>query len=141
MTNADTPLQVISAIICDDVRREINGKDILIGVFGSGMKIGAIPSLVSLSFWLELYATAGSHELTLRMIDPNGATVFQTPTNKVETKIDGFNHSAIVGAPIQISLTGDFKLQINTQSGEWQTIRTLNIISDPSAFPIVAQPI
>jgi hypothetical protein len=39
------------AIFCDDIRREFNGKDILIGVYSGGMILKQLPAPVAMAIW------------------------------------------------------------------------------------------
>lgn len=41
-----------TCLICDDVRREITNKDILIGVYAAEINTPALPAQINLSFWL-----------------------------------------------------------------------------------------
>ena len=46
--------QINSVIFCEDIRREITQKDILIGVFSSDIIVHALPARISLAFWIEI---------------------------------------------------------------------------------------
>jgi hypothetical protein len=47
---------VSSVVICDDIRQEVNGKQILIGVYGSTILVPSMPFSVGLSIWIEYLA-------------------------------------------------------------------------------------
>ncbi len=136
MTDKEGPLQVITAIICDDVRREANGKDILIGVYGSGMRVEAIPHLIMLAFWLELKTfEIGSHEFSMRIMAPNEAIIFQSPPTRINVENIGYSHMALGGVPVQISTTGKMEFQVSISGGEWKTVREIGV----EVGPIVGQ--
>jgi len=61
-------IDVIAAIVCDDVRKEINGKDILVGVYSGGILLNRTPAELGLSFWF-LYRprNTGSAKVELRV--------------------------------------------------------------------------
>ena len=42
-----------SVVLCDDVRREITNKDILIGVYGGGIMAPSLPAAIPLALWIE----------------------------------------------------------------------------------------
>lgn len=44
----------IQAIFCDDVRREVSGKDIIIGVYGVDLIPVTLPIDLSISLWLRV---------------------------------------------------------------------------------------
>ena len=41
-------------VVCDDARKEVTGKDILVGVYGGGIHTPQLPVSINLSFWLEI---------------------------------------------------------------------------------------
>ena len=42
----------LSAIFCDDIRREDNGKELLIGVYSGSLQVPILPAPVMLSVWV-----------------------------------------------------------------------------------------
>ena len=46
--------RLIQAVICDDVRREITGKSILIGVYSEDITVPALPSTLALHLWTQI---------------------------------------------------------------------------------------
>ena len=47
-------LSVVSFVVCDDVRREVTGKETLVGAYGSEISISHAPARISLAFWCEI---------------------------------------------------------------------------------------
>jgi hypothetical protein len=43
-----------AVVVCDDARRELAGKDILIGVYGGGILVPSFPVSITLCVWMEL---------------------------------------------------------------------------------------
>ncbi len=74
-----------NCLVCDDVRREISSKDILIGVYSSTINIPSLPANVNLCFWmLVLPKKLGNLVIDLKIEipgNPNPALV------KVETEV------------------------------------------------------
>lgn len=61
--------EIETVLVCDDVRREQNGKDILIGVYGGDIAIPTLPSPQNFVFWLLLKAQEpGAFLLTLQAL-------------------------------------------------------------------------
>lgn len=59
----------ITAIFCDDIRREDNGKLLLIGVYPEGITIAGFPASFPMSFWLRLTGLPlGDGVLRFRML-------------------------------------------------------------------------
>src|SRR3954452_21717641 len=56
-------LRVNTAVVAEDVRREISGKDILIGVYGGDIMVPGYPATMTLALWFEMEIdTAGAFE-------------------------------------------------------------------------------
>lgn len=67
-------LTVKSVVVAEDVRKEISGKDIIIGAFGGDIIVSAIPSPIEIALWIELQSDGGSpNKGELVMHIPNGA--------------------------------------------------------------------
>ncbi|WP_059023132.1 hypothetical protein [Acetobacter ghanensis] len=52
-----TKIEIISAIFCDEVRKEASGKDIIIGATPNGVSVLKFPAKIRGSFWLHAKAT------------------------------------------------------------------------------------
>jgi len=52
----------IYTIFCDDVRQEISGKFILIGVYSGDMNVNNGPATVPLSIWIEMTGLSAGHQ-------------------------------------------------------------------------------
>lgn len=75
--------QCLSVLVCDDVRKEITNKEILVGVYSGNIQVPAMPASILLSFWFEMVSKkTGPYELTLRIQFPN-------PNSKFEFRISG----------------------------------------------------
>lgn len=126
-------LDVVTAIVCDDSRREWNGKDILIGVYGSAIKFESIPSFLVCHLWLEIEVTkVNKYEMYLRVIDNSGQTVFQPPSPaQLNVPEVGFSNISVPGIALQVNSTGKLQFQLSSNAENWITVRTLNVISGP----------
>ena len=75
--------QCLAVLVCDDVRKEISNKEILIGVYSGNIQLPAMPTQILLSFWMEMISKKkGPYELTLRIQFPN-------PDHKFEVRVAG----------------------------------------------------
>jgi len=103
--------QFNAVLVCEDVRKEQNNKEILIGVYGSDIHVSALPSNIFLSFWMEVTSTVkGPFQLVLRVQAPN-------PDEKFEIRMDGDAYEArsqftfhTPPVPYPIDREGDLKL-------------------------------
>lgn len=69
----------LNVIFCDDVRREVTGKDILIGVYSADIVLPTVPVLFGVSLWIQ-FLTGGDGVVSakLRITDPAGNTAGET---------------------------------------------------------------
>jgi hypothetical protein len=49
-------LKLVCGIVCDDIRREDNGKEIIIGVYSGSIVVPQFPATLLLSLWVGLEA-------------------------------------------------------------------------------------
>lgn len=140
------PISIIAqnVVFCDDIRREINGKDILIGVYGSDMVIPSFPSFVGLALFIQI-RISGS-EITRRMI-----RVLDTSGNKAgETSLDiaallsedmrpeqWDTHIALPALMVTISQPGSIKVLLEQDDGQVTQIGEKRVISGPVANAFV----
>jgi hypothetical protein len=70
--------KIRSVIICDDIRREDNGKEICIGVYAGIIITSRFPAvLAKLSVRMEFEdLPAGVHSVDIEVVDPRGNKVF-----------------------------------------------------------------
>ena len=48
-------MKIYNAIVCDEVRKEDNGKHIILGVYPIDVLVTDIPTIISLVLWMQLY--------------------------------------------------------------------------------------
>lgn len=120
-------LRILSAVICDDVRAEDNGKELLIGVYSGTITVHAIPSLpLPLRCWINMkiegpYAT----RLQFRAIDHNNEEMYRSET---DTKTDDeVGEGSIILGPILFSLKdpkGYLKIDYKEGERDWLNVIT-----------------
>jgi hypothetical protein len=72
-------IEPFNVIFCDDIRREISGKEILIGVYSSDILIPSVPTVLGISLWIQIRARGkGAARSRLRVTDPSGNTAGET---------------------------------------------------------------
>jgi|SRR5208282_3942853 len=81
-------VRVSSFIVCDDVRREYNGKEILIGVYNNVIIFPALPSVMpNLVFRVALYANQmGVKDVKLTVVDETTKKVVMNSETQFEFK-------------------------------------------------------
>lgn len=128
MTSGEpTKVSILSAIVCDDVRTEGNGKEILIGVYSGTINVHIIPSpLIPLRCWVNL-KTEGSGNISLefRATDHRENEIFQS---KVDIGTDNkVGLGSVSLGPILFALKdpeGQLKIEYREVGGDWVNVIT-----------------
>lgn len=112
-----------TAILCDQVRREDNGKLILIGVYGGGVLLDSYPATLPLSAYVEgQVLEPGIFEAEFQFVDGKGAAM--SPVIKVTSGERQFV-SGPFGNPVVALLTfqksGDCILRVK-EDGAWRNL-------------------
>jgi hypothetical protein len=82
-------------IVCDDIRKEINGKDILIGVYGGDILVSGTPFVLVLGIWFEYFSSKPGKQSIIATASFSGRTI-----SKVKAEIDTSGEPATgIGMP------------------------------------------
>lgn len=129
MTKKPKTFQVLAALICDDARREANGKEILIGVYSGNVSVKQLPANITLSAWINLQVKGpADYDFEVRVIDPSGRTAVD---GKFGLKaINEYDHTgtSLPKFPIYAEKEGTLKVQIRQSGGRWQTVIEKDVV-------------
>lgn len=133
MTDKEPKLTLSSVILCDDVRREDNGKDILIGVYTGDVLVPKFPISMSICLWLLMKTKGmGDFERSVRVLDPAGKIIAAGQFRAtIGEKEEGFASFALTKMPLNIQSTGEIKFQWKSPGGRWKTLLTKNVQINP----------
>jgi hypothetical protein len=122
--------EVVNALVCEDVRREVNGKEILIGVYGNSILVPSFPIDLNLMFWFQTKAPEGDHELKLRISNASDAVFLEASVN---AHVSAANElaSLAVGTMIQAQNETTLKFQGRNADSDWSTIVEIPIRRGP----------
>ena len=118
-----------SVIICDDVRQEVSGKEILIGVYSYSMLFPSFPSIVPklvIRIFMDLLdRTAKNFELNWK--DPNG-----TPIANFKTQLPQAipNEPLLLGfliGPLTFNIEGVYPVELSLENEPAETIYDMEI--------------
>lgn len=127
-------MKVMNVIICDEVRRESNGKHIIIGVYPNDILVAEsdFPSVIPLTIWAQLDLDDPKHKLEYE---------FRTTLNDTElfranasAGVDGPNMLAtivLMKLPIPLSGAGILKFQIREIGKRWKLLKPLGVRLKP----------
>ena len=131
--------KISAAIVCDDVRLEVNGKQIIIGVYNSDIRLDSYPSTIMLTLWLQV---ENFHEEDATIKFRCRLDTEQLVGGQIEITLrSGAGRGSIPIGPFPVGLTrnGLLKFEVNfSRQGKWQLAVQLPVIAinpSPTASP------
>lgn len=128
-------ISLVHAIICDDIRREDNGKFILIGVYPELIILNTIPAQITLSMWLQFKMQIFAKitlEFEVRGNALNETTPFSLDIG--DEKMYGKTEAVplIVKLPFAIKGEGGFSIYYRKKGDtQWQIAQSVQIVRNP----------
>jgi hypothetical protein len=123
------------ALLCDDVRREITGKEIIIGVFSDQINVVSFPITIILTLYMRVIFSNSNtkYPIEFRAINASGNQL--VPVAK--TVLDSLNatqtSTAVLGpVPLHIQAPGAISFQWRLENREWTTITILDVAPVPT---------
>jgi hypothetical protein len=110
-------------VLCDDVRSETTGKEILIGVYPVGITIPSMPWFVIISVWLRgAWSGEGEAQILVRIKNPKGIEVGRV-SGLGKSVWRGFISSiTLPGLAFQADMDGNYEVEVQIDGGEWKHI-------------------
>ena len=127
MNSAPPRSRIEYAIICDDLRREDNGKLLIIGAYGGEILVSDLPAVLSLRILLGVYSsTTGSVPVSLK-IKQDGKTILDGTRSLNFTIADTIG--LLGGARILLEIESETWLEIKgrTESSRFRRISRVHI--------------
>src|SRR5687768_8551281 len=108
----DIDVKATSVVICDDIRREENGKEILIGVYANLMVFPTLPIIMGsfatrIEFKSELRV---AEDLTVELRDPDANTVFSMSGYMELTGRHGVHVLSVISQDVQFPKEGTYTI-------------------------------
>lgn len=132
-------VKIKNAILCEDIRKEVSNKLILIGVYSGNILVTKLPTNISLNYYFDtIVKTSGIHQIYIRLSGPGkdslvlGAGIDASEDNA---------HGAVTGPKMEVLLEreGTIKIAVSADKKSWKTVisKAVNIVD---VLPI-AQPL
>jgi hypothetical protein len=139
---ADVPhIAVKTVVVCDEVRREDNGKDILIGVYSAGALVAQFPAPLQFTFWIQFKGT-GMGEVTIQFRLMGGEDV-KFAEGKVQMTLlrEGLGAIAIGPLPLILQVPTPLALQMKQATDvDWHTIEEIPVSKGAAVNPLTGVP-
>lgn len=128
-------LDLKQVVVCDDIRREDNGKEILIGVYGSSIIVSKFPASLALSFWLQFEPNeTGSTSLEFRLVGPEDLEFAQAET-KIEVMQKETVSLGLKGIPVNLQIPVELALELKHPGGHWETAKRIKVVRGAVPVP------
>jgi hypothetical protein len=129
-------INTLCVAFCDDIRREDNGKELLIGVYGGGLSLRQMPAPIVISEWIRFERTdeeEATIPLEFRVIDLTenktlGYTTVQITLHKSGPGISRFGSIVLPGLTMIITNPMIITLQMKQYDEPWKKIGELEIM-------------
>lgn len=127
-----------AVIVCDDVRKEVTNKDILIGVYAGDIVVPAFPAVLTVAFWIELRRPVGHYDDEFRV------TIGDKPVTRLGMALDitGPGAIGITIPPMLIKLDKEDEIGLEILEGDsWVEIKRKKVTAGDVARPSGVAPL
>lgn len=120
--------EISSVIICDDVRKEVSGKDILIGVFSGGISVPAYPAVLRTALWIEIEPQhVGVINCELKIETPSGNPPFEMGFDLEVIEV-GTAVFVMNGIPLALEKDGHVVVTAKLGDGDWREVKRKPVV-------------
>lgn len=122
-------LSLITAVVCDEIRREDSGKELLIGVYSSEIIIPTVPIILVLSFWIPIEVIRpGKSQGHFRIVGTDGNVVHDLPPLDLEFNAAGTRAAlSISGIGVPMLQRGVFRLDARLDDMDWKELKLTTV--------------
>lgn len=132
------PARISAVIVCDDVRKEVSGKDMLIGVYGGSINVPAYPANFPSAFWFEIEPSQlGSIPFEVKIDMPSGNPPVQIGFTMEIREIDT-SVFVMAGVPLSVERDGEIIISAKIGSEPWSVVKRKKVCRQP--FPGQVKP-
>jgi len=134
------PFKVEYSIVCDHIRREDNGKLILIGVYGGSILVPSLPAAFGLSQFVRVTPTGpGAADVEFRVLF-EGTEIAKA---EAHLAIGPTQDQALISLgpfPIAVDRAGMLRFEIREKGKRWTRLDEARVGVNPAASSSVTSP-
>src|SRR4051812_47095352 len=129
-----------AALICDDIRTENTGKQILIGVYGDDIIVGMFPSVVVVALWMRFrFDEVGMHPLELMGDGPDGSVLAASRVEAYTANKSANVDLGLGGIVLQLNRPGRITFRWrDVGQDEWKDVIDLSVAQGNVAISRIA---
>ena len=122
-----SPFDISAAVLCDDVRRENNGKHILIGVYLHSVLVEDFPANLMLTVWVEIKPKeVGNFTGQIRVIKDDESILLRGETKITIDSLDPTS-ARYSRLPLEFQQSGDYFFQWKWGDSDWVTVKEFTV--------------
>ena len=122
---------VVSVITCDDIRREDNGKEILIGIYIGNITIDTdVPALLP-TFCIRIvirWKLPGSYKILGFIVAPDGNQIVKFGGDITIPPDQSLSSASFKISPFIIPAFGRYEIRMGTQESSAVTVETFEVV-------------
>lgn len=126
MSTVPSKVKVDCAIVCDEVRREHNGKLIFIGVYGNDIFVPSYPATLRLAIVLAGHSTVAA-KIPMKLRIMRDSDNYLEAEGRMAFDVAGTGIFPLGGIGISVSKDTIIDIQIRVGRGKFKSIRKLPI--------------
>lgn len=123
---------ISAAMLCEDVRREDNGKALAIGIFGNRIFVSSFPSVLRLASLLNVsFTETGHHTFKIRL--SVGTEMVSEMTINAEIVWPGLDWLPLRFEPVLFNERSEITLSLELENGKWKKFFSMPVEIPPTA--------
>ncbi len=117
-------LELQNLIFCDDARKEVSGKEILIGIYSGDIVLPKLPDTMGLVLWTTMVVREpGDHKVEFRIDLPGGGNSIEIEGFIQAAAKDGIAAMPTPKLPITLIDEGELVVSWRIDDQEWVELR------------------
>ncbi len=128
-------VEVITALICDVVRKEITGQDIIIGVYSDEISVAQLPLSLVLTLYLRIrFKKTESTKFDFRVMGESGIQITPDLNFEIPPPVTGHIMTVAMGPiPINIQALGKITFDLKFTDANWESATDIRFVKPANA--------
>ncbi|HTO66036.1 MAG TPA: hypothetical protein VMM15_32840 [Bradyrhizobium sp.] len=113
---------ITAVIVCDSVRREVSGKELLVGVYTGNIVSPSFPVVIELAFWFEVdIRETGEQDADIRIVVPGEVPPLEMRFH-IATVVPGPFSLATPNMQVPLVEAGELRIELK-EGDDWTVVK------------------
>lgn len=123
-------IEVVTALICDGVRKEVSGQDIIIGVYSDEINVTQLPLSLALTLYLRIrFKKAEPTKFDFRVLGEAGIQITPDLQFDIPPPVTGHIMTVAMGPiPITIQALGKISFDLKFTNTNWESATDIRFV-------------